>query len=75
LTGVRLGAADLILSGIATHYVPSERLGELEDALSLCPDNHEEARAFAQSTIERYAVHPSSLITNSQLHKHAAAIK
>jgi len=33
LTGQRLKAADLLYSGIATHYVPSERLEELEQAL------------------------------------------
>ena len=33
LTGVRLKAPDLIATGIATHYVPSDRLEELEDAL------------------------------------------
>lgn len=33
LTGARLKAPDLIDMGIATHYVPSERLQELEDEL------------------------------------------
>lgn len=33
LTGLRIKAEDLIYSGIATHYVPSEKLPELEVAL------------------------------------------
>ena len=33
LTGARLKAADCIASGVATHYVPTERFGELINAL------------------------------------------
>jgi len=33
LTGARLKAPDLLYSGLATHYVPSSRLSELEKAL------------------------------------------
>lgn len=33
LTGGRLGAADAVLTGAATHYVPSDRLPALRDAL------------------------------------------
>jgi len=33
LTGCRLGPADLIHSGIATHYIPSSKLPELEAAI------------------------------------------
>jgi enoyl-CoA hydratase/carnithine racemase len=33
LTGCRLGPADLIHSGIATHYIPSAKLPELEAAI------------------------------------------
>ena len=33
LTGARLNAPDLLYSGLATHYVPSARLEELQDAL------------------------------------------
>eukprot|EP00941_MAST-03F_sp_MAST-3F-sp1_P003985 g3985.t1 len=33
LTGARLKAADLLYSGLATHYVPSDRLSALEAAL------------------------------------------
>ena len=34
LTGARLKAADLIYSGLATHFCPSERLPELESRLA-----------------------------------------
>lgn len=34
LTGARLNASDLLYSGLATHYVPSYRLEELQDALA-----------------------------------------
>jgi enoyl-CoA hydratase/carnithine racemase len=40
LTGVRLAAEDLIYSGIATHYVKSERLDELKSALSESTNSH-----------------------------------
>lgn len=33
LTGARLKAADAVYTGLATHYVPSERMAELEEAL------------------------------------------
>lgn len=33
LTGNRVGAADALFAGLATHYVPSERLPGLKDAL------------------------------------------
>jgi enoyl-CoA hydratase/carnithine racemase len=33
LTGARLKAPDLLYAGLATHYVPSKRLGELQEAL------------------------------------------
>ena len=36
LTGARLGAEDLLYCGLATHYVPSERLADLEAALQGC---------------------------------------
>jgi enoyl-CoA hydratase len=37
LTGERLGAADLLYSGIATHYVPRASLDALEEALAAAP--------------------------------------
>lgn len=38
LTGVRLGASDLIQTGLATHYVTSDRLADLEkELIEKCP--------------------------------------
>jgi enoyl-CoA hydratase len=37
LTGARLGGADCHAAGIATHFVPRERLGELEERLVAAP--------------------------------------
>jgi enoyl-CoA hydratase/carnithine racemase len=34
LTGARLKAPDLLYAGLATHYVPSKRLGELQETLA-----------------------------------------
>ncbi|KAF8925618.1 hypothetical protein BGZ58_000644 [Dissophora ornata] len=42
LVGSRLKGIDTVFAGIATHYVPSERLASLEDRLSeLETDNHD----------------------------------
>ena len=38
LTGARLRAADCLYAGIATHFVPSERLGVLRDLLAENPE-------------------------------------
>ncbi len=38
LTGARIGPADALALGIATHAVPSERLGALEEALTSAGD-------------------------------------
>jgi enoyl-CoA hydratase len=38
LTGARLRAADALYAGIATHYVPSARLGDLRAALAAAAD-------------------------------------
>ena len=47
LTGARLKAADACYAGIATHYVPAERLAELEQALIRAPDIEGVLSAFA----------------------------
>jgi len=36
LTGTRIGAGDMVYLGLGTHYVPSEKIGELENALLNC---------------------------------------
>lgn len=45
LTGARLKAADCIYAGIATHFVPSERLGLLCDLLASAEESVEEVLA------------------------------
>ena len=49
LTGARLKAPDLIETGIATHYVPSHRLEELEDALENDASAKEAVCVFSSS--------------------------
>jgi enoyl-CoA hydratase len=51
LTGERLKAADIYHLGIATHYVPSEKLADLEAAL---------ANDAAESVLARFHVDPGS---------------
>jgi len=62
LTGERLGAADAVATGIATHHVPSARFSELLDAL--CGNVPVDAllAAFAQSPGESPLIHRSATI-------------
>ncbi|CAG8502230.1 5742_t:CDS:2 [Paraglomus occultum] len=54
LTGNRLFGLDVFFSGIATHYVPSERLPHLEDRLSeLESDDHEVINAAIEDFVEK----------------------
>jgi len=41
LTGARIGAADLLYSGLATHFIPSARLCELDAAMQACGSTSE----------------------------------
>lgn len=47
LTGCRLNASELLSTGLATHYVPSDRLGRLEAGLLHC-DTAEDVDAVLQ---------------------------
>ncbi len=61
LTGARLGGADCLYAGVATHYVPSERLPALEAALltlSLSGSDVEAAHAAVTAEIERLSEDP-----------------
>src|SRR5712671_808265 len=62
LSGERLGAADAVATGIATHHVPSARFSELLDAL--CGNVPVDAllAAFAQSPGESPLIHRSATI-------------
>lgn len=61
LTGCKLGASDLLHTGLATHFVSSDRLLDLENELiTSCPDSREadgsrsEARKVVGSILDRY---------------------
>ena len=61
LTGCKLGAFDLLQTGLATHFVSSDRLLDLENELiASCPDSREEdgsrseARIVVGDILDRY---------------------
>lgn len=61
LTGCKLGACDLLQTGLATHFVSSDRLLDLENELiASCPDSREEdgsrseARKVVGDILDRY---------------------
>jgi enoyl-CoA hydratase len=57
LTGARLGPADLVAMGLATHFAPSERLAALEDALATARWEGD-ARAAVDGVLERFGGDP-----------------
>ncbi|MFQ5984344.1 MAG: enoyl-CoA hydratase/isomerase family protein [Alphaproteobacteria bacterium] len=57
LTGARLGPADALYCGLATHYVPRERLRPLATALAGA-DVGDDARQAVSTVIERFAADP-----------------
>lgn len=58
LTGYRLQGADVYHAGLATHYVPSSLLGELEEALITLP-NKDVSEANVCSILDKF--HSTSL--------------
>jgi len=48
LTGARLKAGDTVFAGLATHYIPSERFGDLEAALCQSNDIESVLKDFSQ---------------------------
>jgi enoyl-CoA hydratase/carnithine racemase len=61
LTGHRLEAADLLYTGIATHYIPSARLDDLESALSTASKSFkptERAEDFAAPVLMSFHEQP-----------------
>jgi enoyl-CoA hydratase len=60
LTGKRIGAADCLYCGFATHYVPSARLNELVAALAAIQFHPGTARAQIDATIARFATEPGA---------------
>lgn len=58
LTGCRLNATDLLQTGIATHLVKSERMEELEEALSnldMSLDDPAESRKLIRNTLNEFS--------------------
>lgn len=49
LTGQRLGAADCVYAGLATHFCPSERLPEVEAALCALGDSANDVEAVSSA--------------------------
>ena len=57
LTGARLGAAECLYAGLATHNVPSHRLAELTAALASAPDR---SRDGIDRLLARFAADPGA---------------
>ncbi|OAN50839.1 enoyl-CoA hydratase [Paramagnetospirillum marisnigri] len=57
LTGARLGPADCVWAGIATHFVPVERLEALREALALA-SRAADVAAEVEATLARFHVDP-----------------
>ncbi len=61
LTGARLGGADSYHAGVATHYVPSERLDGLKAALAAAPLDGEDIEvnhAEVSAVLDRFSENP-----------------
>jgi enoyl-CoA hydratase/carnithine racemase len=58
LTGARLGAADALYCGLATHFVPSERMPELKAALAAIPWQAGDEPAQVAAVLGRLAADP-----------------
>lgn len=63
LTGARVAGADAVHGGLATHYVPSARLGDLKEALSALPlGQQQQPYAARHAAVERVVrAHASAL--------------
>ncbi|MBV9555078.1 MAG: enoyl-CoA hydratase/isomerase family protein, partial [Alphaproteobacteria bacterium] len=58
LTGARLGAADALYCGLATHFVPRERVAELRAALAGLAWRTGEERAQVEALLARFNADP-----------------
>jgi len=72
LTGWRLNAADAIHCGIATDYVPSDRMDALAEAFTALDWASDGAEALVDGAIERFKAEPgaSELATHDALIEH-----
>ena len=70
LTGAKLMAYDLILTGIATHYVPSSKIGKLEEALDVLASKEVQVKAEdVQSVLDSFNEAPDPSISSLMKHK------
>src|SRR3546814_4925552 len=60
LTGWRLNAADAIFCGLATDYVPSERMDALAEAFAEQEWGSDDAEALVDRAIERFKADPAA---------------
>ncbi|CAE8637864.1 unnamed protein product [Polarella glacialis] len=74
LTGQRLGAADCVYAGLATHFCPSERLPDVEASLRALGDRASDAAAVA-SAISEVAGASQPDLSKASLEANAAAIE
>lgn len=65
LTGARIKAADALYAKLATHFVPADKLGELEVALFMSKDVDETIAEFSQSTEVAPMLENKSLINKN----------
>jgi enoyl-CoA hydratase/carnithine racemase len=77
LTGQRLAAPDLLYTGLATHYVPSKRLPELEKALieatGLTADNNDNDDDVVGDVLTKF--HESIPLSECLLSKNQSSIE
>jgi enoyl-CoA hydratase/carnithine racemase len=77
LTGHRLKGADLVHSGVATHFMPSDKLGAMEAELCALPQMAQgEVPAAVQSVLDKFAAPlPTSSLSGHDLSviEHACA--
>eukprot|EP01031_Cornospumella_fuschlensis_P025859 gene25859-31227_t len=78
LTGWRLGPADLTYSGIATHFIASEKLAEVEAAIEMhLPLDPQESRKHIKGVLDHFqslSLPQRSDNSSSVLYKHAKQI-
>jgi 3-hydroxyisobutyryl-CoA hydrolase len=75
LTGCRLKAAELVYAGIATHYIPSARLPDLErDIISNCVEDPAKSRKIIKGILKEYSDSKGIEASDNILSKNESAI-
>lgn len=75
LTGSKLKAADLLYSGIATHYLSSSQYGHLEEALRTLPDDIGRDQALSAIYDILFELGPTEPITGGTIFPVAESIE